>query len=559
MNKDDELIFKIAISNFKKKNYKIASENFETLLIRYPENINLLRNLSISYFNDKKFNNAEVTLKKILNLNNKDKDIIEFLIACLKKQDKSKEVIDVINIYSDKINPKYNLMSLYERAQIVENVDEIDFVRKKTLENINNSLSEENKNLKIDENILDPPIFPYSYDNKNNLDLAKKIHKLFVYHYPELREKFNLKKNPKQDKITIGFISEFFSVHTIAKLFKGIIFNLNEECFDIKVFYLGHKKTIDQEFLDKEITKKNLTTVALPKNFKGKTDTILKENLDIIFYPDIGMSAEMYYLSFLRLAPRQITSWGHPETTGNLNMDYFLSSKVLETTNYNPQDNYSEKLILSDYLPMYFYKPKVSRIFDEEISKSNIYSCPQALFKIHPDFDDVILKILEKDLKGQIYLIHDSEKILSKKIYLRLKKKNSTHLDRLKFLDRMTVENFIHHCGKSSVLLDPLYFGAGNSFHESMFYGTQTVSMPTDFLKSRIVSGAYKQMQIDDPPIVSNINDYVDTAVALANMGPKSMLERKKFYERCADKNLFENDKAIESIEKILIDIIKQF
>ena len=123
----------------------------------------------------------------------------------------------------------------------------------------------------------------------------------------------------------------------------------------------------------------------------------------------------------------------------------------------------------------------------------------------------------------------------------------------------MTVENFIHHCGKSSVLLDPLYFGAGNSFHESMFYGTQTVSMPTDFLKSRIVSGAYKQMQIDDPPIVSNINDYVDTAVALANMGPKSMLERKKFYERCADKNLFENDKAIESIEKILIDIIKQF
>ena len=194
MNKDDELIFKIAISNFKKKNYKIASENFETLLIRYPENINLLRNLSISYFNDKKFNNAEVTLKKILNLNNKDKDIIEFLIACLKKQDKSKEVIDVINIYSDKINPKYNLMSLYERAQIVENVDEIDFVRKKTLENINNSLSEENKNLKIDENILDPPIFPYSYDNKNNLDLAKKIHKLFVYHYPELREKFNLKK-----------------------------------------------------------------------------------------------------------------------------------------------------------------------------------------------------------------------------------------------------------------------------------------------------------------------------------------------------------------------------
>ena len=33
-------------------------------------------------------------------------------------------------------------MSLYERAQIVENVDEIDFVRKKTLENIKELSSE---------------------------------------------------------------------------------------------------------------------------------------------------------------------------------------------------------------------------------------------------------------------------------------------------------------------------------------------------------------------------------------------------------------------------------
>ena len=54
----------------------------------------------------------------------------------------------------------------------------------------------------------------------------------------------------------------------------------------------------------------------------------------------------------------------------------------------------------------------------------------------------------------------------------RLKKEFSENLDRIKFIDRLAPEEFIHHCGKASVLLDPFWFGAGNSFHESMLYGS---------------------------------------------------------------------------------------
>jgi predicted O-linked N-acetylglucosamine transferase (SPINDLY family) len=222
MNNDDEIIFKNAISNFKEKKYLSASENFEYLLAKYPKNINLLKNLSLSYFHDRKFFKAETSLKNILKINNKDKDIVEFLIACLKKQDKAQEVIEVIKIYSDIINPKYNLMSKYERAQIPESVEDIEFIRKNTLEKISISCSDEKNNLKIDENFLDPPIFTFSYDNENNLDLTKKFHKLFINYYPELSQKICLKKKIRLDKIKIGFVSEYFSSHTISKLFKGI-------------------------------------------------------------------------------------------------------------------------------------------------------------------------------------------------------------------------------------------------------------------------------------------------------------------------------------------------
>ena len=314
---------------------------------------------------------------------------------------------------------------------------------------------------------------------------------------------------------------------------------------------------MDQEFFDNE-KNNNLKTFKLPKLFNEKVNFILEHNLDIIFYPDIGFSTQLYYLTFLRLANYQMTSWGHPETTGNPNIDYFLSSKLLEENFDEAQKHYSEKLLLSEFLPMYYFKPKIQKINDNELQTNNIYSCPQTLFKIHPDFDEIILKIFQKDKKAKIYFIKSNEEIFSKKILNRLNKKMPNFIDNIIFLDKLSEQEYINHCGKASVLLDPLYFGAGNSFHESMFYGTPTVTLPTKFLRSKIVEGAYKQLQIKDAPIVKNIDDYVSLAVEIANTKPKKMLESKKYYSECADKDLFENKKALQSFQKILLEIVKK-
>ena len=116
----------------------------------------------------------------------------------------------------------------------------------------------------------------------------------------------------------------------------------------------------------------------------------------------------------------------------------------------------------------------------------------------------------------------------------------------------MGVEDYINICGSSSVLLDTLYFGAGNSFHESMFYGTPTVTMPTDYLKSRIVFGAYKQMKIDKPPVVNSVDEYVDCAIELANLDNNKMLELKKHFQKSADNHLFESKEFIQEFNVIL-------
>ena len=345
--------------------------------------------------------------------------------------------------------------------------------------------------------------------------------------------------------------------HTIGKLFKGIILRLDKNKFEVIVFHTEKTKKgiILNQLKDAE---KNgiIKNYFLPGNFNEKQKIILREKLDILFYPEIGLSLELYYLSFIKLAKYQITSWGHPETTGNPSIDYFLTSKLIEAN--ESQKNFSEKLIHLDYLPMYYYTPLIkNEIEKSELSQNNIYSCPQTLQKLHPEFDFIIGEILDQDKKAVIYFIKDTNNILFKKIIERFKKNKKIDLERVKFLDGLSWVEYINHCGKASVLLDPIYYGAGNSFYESVFYGTPTVTMPTQYTKSRLVLGAYNQMDISDLnfyPITKSMDEYIEKAINISNS--KNLYEIKQNIQIKAKKNLYEKLEVIENFEKVFSDIV---
>ena len=86
-----------------------------------------------------------------------------------------------------------------------------------------------------------------------------------------------------------------------------------------------------------------------------------------------------------------------------------------------------------------------------------------------------------------------------------------------------------------------------------MVYGTPTVTLPTKFIKSRIVSAAYIQMEIESPPIVKNKNEYVELATEIANK--KNLLDTKKYYQIKAKEKLFNTFKAGEEFNQILLNL----
>ena len=76
-----------------------------------------------------------------------------------------------------------------------------------------------------------------------------------------------------------------------------------------------------------------------------RLDSLKDNNFQLAFYTDVGMSVESRYLSNLRIAPIQVTSYGHPISTRGSQIDYFVGGTELEVI-ADAQKNYSERLVL---------------------------------------------------------------------------------------------------------------------------------------------------------------------------------------------------------------------
>jgi protein O-GlcNAc transferase len=548
-----------AHKNFIESNFSLARKQWFEILEYYPNNISVLRGISLTYYNEKNLLGTEEILKKIIKINLSEPNALTMLILILEDQDKILEAKKFIKLGLEKnvLDNHWEIKMKTIMPVIKSSLEEVEYVRTKVNQNLDEILDDNKKyNFNIDEHLIKPLQFSLSYDQFDNLEINKKCVKLFKKIYPELN-KINKIENRSSSKIKIGFISEYLTDHTIGKLFKGIILKLDQKNFDVVVFHT--EKTKKGKILDdlKYGEKNNLIkNYFLPKNFAEKQKKILSEKLDILFYPEIGLSLELYYLSFIRLAKIQMTSWGHPETTSNSSIDYFLTSKLIEEK--NSQKNFSEKLLYLDYLPMYYYTPLVDNKLNKELlSQNNIYSCPQTLQKIHPEFDLIISGILRNDTKAKINFIKDQNNALYKKLISRFQKNKEIDLDRINFIDGLSWEQYINHCGQSSVLLDPIYYGAGNSFYESVFYGTPTITMPTNYTKSRLVLGAYNQIDISDiniNPITSSIDNYVLKAVEISNK--KNLFDLKQNIQAQAKKNLYENNLVISNFEEVIKKIV---
>ncbi|HYD30528.1 MAG TPA: tetratricopeptide repeat protein [Azospirillaceae bacterium] len=311
----------------------------------------------------------------------------------------------------------------------------------------------------------------------------------------------------------LGFISEHFSLHTIGQLNHGLISRLPKERFHITV--ITPPRPPDR--LRNIILKAADTVVEVPPNDLAQArHRIAAEELDLLYYTDLGMRPFTYFLAFARLAPVQTLTWGHPDTTGIPALDYFLSCDAQEPA--TGADHYSETLARLPGPTLYYPRPAFdglkSRVELGLPEDATIYVCPQSLFKIHPDFDRVLVEILRRDPRGLLAFVRGGHPHPWHQLHERLARRAPDVAERIVAVPPMSTRDFVALMAASDVMLDPLHYSGGNTSLEALSQGVPIVTWPGVFMRGRHTHGWYRLMGIDDL-VARDWEHYIDLAVRL--------------------------------------------
>jgi protein O-GlcNAc transferase len=404
--------------------------------------------------------------------------------------------------------------------------------------------------------IVDPlhtlvvPSFYLAYHGVCNRDLHMQLARVFGAATPELDCTAPHCRAPRarEGRIKIGVISQAMHNHSVGKTTKGLVAQFSRDRFEIYVI------NIPPVLLDETanwIKDRADHWITLPDDLVQARSQLAALELDILFYQDIGLEPFSYWLAFARLAPVQCVSFGHPDTSGIPNIDYYISSDMWETEESDA--HYSERLVRLRDVPVlaYYYRPERRTpgrtraqlgLTDEE----HVYLCPQTLFKLHPDFDRLMAGILERDGQGRILLISARCTEWSMRLQERFNRHMPHVSDRIQFIPPFDLEGFLQLLSVVDVMLDTAHFNGFNTSLEAFSVGTPVVTLPGRLQRARHTQAMYRRMGIDGC-VAADEQEYIDIAVGLGTDRRRALALRELILER--SHVLFEDRRVVTELE----------
>ncbi len=402
--------------------------------------------------------------------------------------------------------------------------------------------------------------FYLAYQEENNRDFLLRYGKLCVRLMKQWHEKQIIPATPvlPDAKVRVGIISAHIHRHSVwDAIVKGWVTHLDRNRIELNVFHVGSR--LDDESL---WAKSNSSSFTQGKRSLAQwTQAILEKHADVLVYPEIGMDEMTIKLASLRLAPVQVTSWGHPETSGLPTMDYFLSAEYFEPP--EAQNNYTEKLICLPNLGCHYQAPHVASA-EPDFASLGIDSgipvilCPGVPFKYAPQHDRVLVEIARSLGRCQLVLFTHGLRGLSEKLNRRLEVSfataNMDSKDYLKFIPWQDKASFYGLMKHADIFLDTIGFSGFNTAMQAVECGLPIVTREGQFMRGRLASGILRRIGLTEL-IAGTEEEYVNLAVKLV----REAEYRQGVHHRIEMSRdvLFDDVAPVRALEDFLIKAVK--
>ena len=537
-----------------------AKSSFEQAIRLDPELAVAYNNLGLTFVDLLRYDDAQANYTQAIKLNPNLSQAYYNLGLLFYTQGKAKKhlrcFLNAISLNPDNISYRWNFANL----QLL-NVYSTHEDYKISLQNFDDEVTKLNSFItpkRLDKTFeVVGTCFPYylAYFENNNRYLLEKHGEICCRVMKNWQEK-NLipsinsnTSSKKKEKLKVAIISSHIRYHSVWNHFlKGVIKNLDIDKFDLHIFSLNNKSDNETESIKKRV--KYFRSGF--KNLNEWATEIINSKIDIAFYPEIGMDKLTIQLASMRLAPVQVTSFGHPETSGLNTIDYYVSSELLETS--ESKMFYTEKLIELPGLGYYFEPPTLE---PAEMNMSELginpnlplILCLGAPNKFSPFYDWVYVEIIKRVNGCQLVFVNDrhgTSEILKMRLKNKIEQAGLIYEKHVIFIPELSREGYSALMNKADLLLDPIGFSGANTTLHAIGCGLPVVTREGKFQRTKHASAILRSLEIEEL-ITCTEEDYINLVEKI--ILDEGYLKNLKSKIKSNENNLYKNKKPIRALE----------
>jgi CRISPR-associated protein Csy1 len=291
-------------------------------------------------------------------------------------------------------------------------------------------------------------------------------------------------------RLRVGFASAFFHVGTAGRYFRSWLTDLDRERFEVCVYHLypglddiaSEIRQRADRFVEFGGSRARPSVIA---------PVIRDDELDVLVYPELGMDHTSFALAALRLAPRQLAGWGHPVTSGHTTIDGFVTCGEMEPA--DAVGHYVEPLARLPGIGTNYRRPKlpqpVARAHFNLPDDRVLLLCPQSLFKVHPDNDELFAGVLAANPAAALVMFDGRHPAVTARFLRRVTRAFERHgvpiRERLLVLPPVPHDDYLRVNLACDAMLDTLHWSGGNTTLDALACGLPVVTLPGAYMRGR--------------------------------------------------------------------------
>jgi hypothetical protein len=345
----------------------------------------------------------------------------------------------------------------------------------------------------------------------------------------------NITNEPNPNKIAI-ITSKWHRNHAVYKSAGPLVEQLKGH-YDLTLIHLGYK-------LPDNLITEGFNTVlraAFPQEPNDSNirlpDELLKNDFQLIYFPDIGMTDEDVWLSNVRLAPIQVVGYGHPATTGDNNeIDYYIGGDVEREVT----DRYSEKMILLPGLAQFPAWPTYERKNNWAQNEAVQINCVWGPDKYNYTMLRILKEISSRCSVPHVYNFYPSPGINRYAGLIPFRKDVHTLLPNSIVHNDKEYYEYMESAEKGDFSINSFPFGGYNTVVESLFLGLPVITLEGDRFYNRAASHLLRQIGFGRLSS-HDVNQFITIGVKMIQDADHRESLRKELSEMDIKELLFSN------------------